>query len=91
MSVDKIKENRKEEIKQKKVEVFSTPTCPYCTKIKNWLENEGIKFVEYDVSQNKEKAKEMVQMSGRRGVPQTRIGEQVVIGFQPEKIKEALD
>lgn len=93
MSVDKIKEKKKEEIKkqQENVEVFSTPTCPYCTKLKQWLDNEGIPYEDYDVSSNKEKAKEMIKMSGRRGVPQTRVGDQVVVGFQPGKIKEFMD
>ena len=72
------------------VEVFTTPTCPYCTKIKKWLESEDIQYIEHDVSQNKEKAKKMMEMSGQRGVPQTKVGDEIIVGFQPGKIKEAL-
>jgi len=94
MSIDKIKEEKKEQIKKQKetkIEVFSTPTCPYCTKLKNWLDEQGIPYEDYDVSSNREKAKEMLQMSGRRGVPQTKVGDQMIIGFQPGKIKEVLE
>ena len=93
MSIDDIKEENKESLKkenEKNVEVFSTKTCPYCVKLKNWLDENGIDYVDYNVGENREKAKEMIEMSGQRGVPQTRIGDNVVIGFDPGKIKEAL-
>lgn len=73
------------------IEVYTTPTCPYCTKLKNWLEDEDIEFEEFDLSQNREKAQELIQKTGQRGVPQTLIKkddeEKAVIGFQPDKIK----
>ena len=73
------------------IEVYTTPTCPYCTKLKNWLEEENIDFEEFDLSKNKEKAQEIVKKTGQRGVPQTLIkedgGEKAVVGYQPDKIK----
>ncbi len=73
------------------IEVFTTPTCPYCTKIKQWLEENDYNYTEYNVAEDKEKAKEMIQKTGERGVPQTFIGDKTVIGFQPGKIQEAID
>ncbi len=91
MSIDEIKDKKKEEMKKKnQVEVFTTPTCPYCTKIKKWMDSEGIEYKEHNVAQDKKKAKEMMKMSGERGVPQTKVGEEIIVGFQPGKIKEAL-
>ncbi len=73
------------------IEVFTTPSCPYCVKLKRWLDEEGYEYREYDVSENREKAVEMIQMTGQRGVPQTIInGKKTVLGFQPEKIEEIL-
>jgi glutaredoxin-like YruB-family protein len=73
------------------IEVFSTPSCPYCTKLKNWLEEEGYEFQEYDVSENKEKAREMMERTGRKGVPQTFVGDKEIVGFQPDEIRKAIE
>ena len=70
------------------IEVYTTPTCPYCTKIKNWLDENGYDYEEHNVAENREKAKEMIQLTGRRGVPQTVVGDQAVMGYQPDKIQE---
>lgn len=73
------------------IQVFTTPTCPYCTKVKQWLEENGYDYEEYDVSENREKAREMIERTGQRGVPQTFIGDQEIIGFRPDKIQEAAE
>jgi len=73
------------------IEVFSTPSCPYCTKLKNWLEEEGYEFQEYDVSENKEKAGEMRERTSRKGVPQTFVGDKEIVGFQPDEIRKAIE
>ena len=77
------------------IEVYTTPTCPYCTKLKDWLENENINYEAIDLSQNKEKAQELIQKTGQRGVPQTLIKkdgtEEAVIGFNPEEIKKHVE
>lgn len=73
------------------IQVFTTPTCPYCDKLKSWLDEEGYDYESYDVSSNKEKAREMIEKTGQRGVPQTFIGDEAVVGFRPEKIEEIVD
>jgi Glutaredoxin and related proteins len=73
------------------IEVFSTPSCPYCHKLKDWLDEQGYEYTDYDVSSNREKARKMMERTGRKGVPQTFIGDKEVIGFQPDKIKEAVE
>ncbi|MBC5793345.1 MAG: glutaredoxin family protein [Nanohaloarchaea archaeon] len=75
----------------KEIEVFTTPACPYCTKIKKWLDENGYDYTEHNVAENKEKAQEMIQETGERGVPQTFIGKETVVGFQPGKIQEAIE
>lgn len=71
--------------------VYTTPTCPYCTKLKQWLDQEDIAYEEHDVASDQEKAEEMVQITGQRGVPQTVVdGETAIVGFRPEQIQEAL-
>lgn len=73
------------------IEVFTTSTCPYCTKIKEWLEENGYDYTEHDVGEDKEQAKKMIKKTGQRGVPQTFVGDEAIIGFQPNKLQEAIE
>jgi len=74
-----------------KVLIYSTPTCPWCTKVKEFLKNHNIEFEDFDVSEDKNRAEEMVKKSGQRGVPVIDIDGKIIIGFNEEKLKEALN
>lgn len=73
------------------IQVFTTPTCPYCTKVKQWLDDNGYDYEEHDVSEDKDKAREMIEKTGQRGVPQVFVDDEAIIGFQPEKIEQAIN
>ncbi|WP_414838135.1 glutaredoxin family protein [Candidatus Nanosalina sp. VS9-1] len=73
------------------IEVFATPTCPYCIKLKEWLDEKGYSYEEYNVGNDRDAAKRMIERTGQRGVPQTFIGDKEIIGFQPEKVEEAIE
>lgn len=74
----------------KTVKVYSTPTCPYCIRAKQFLKENNIVFDDIDVSLNQPAAEEMVQKSGQMGVPVLDINGQIIVGFDKEKIKQAL-
>jgi len=80
-----------EEKPQKRVTVYSTPTCTYCTQIKKYLDEKNVKYRDIDVSKNQKAAEEMVKRSGQQGVPQTDINGQIVIGFDRIKINKLLN
>lgn len=65
----------------KKVVIYSTPTCPYCKRAKEYLSRKGIPYTDIDVAQDKEKAKEMTQKSGQMSVPVIIIDDEIVVGF----------
>jgi len=73
------------------IEVFTTPTCPYCTKIKEWLGENGYDYTEHDVGEDKEQPKRMIKKTGKSGVPQTFVGDEAIVGFQPNKLQEAIE
>lgn len=75
---------------EKKVKVFSTPSCPWCTRAKDYLNENKIEFENIDVSNNYEAAREMVEKSGQSGVPQLWIDEEVVVGFNQPLIDQLL-
>ncbi|MCF8298004.1 MAG: hypothetical protein K9J13_10705 [Saprospiraceae bacterium] len=76
---------------QKRVTVYSTPTCSWCTTLKNYLKKYRIRFTDIDVSSDQRAADELVRRSGQRGVPQTDINGEIIVGFNKARINELLD
>jgi glutaredoxin-like YruB-family protein len=74
----------------KVVTVYSTPTCPFCIRLKQYLKDSGVIFTDVDVSVEHEKAQEMIKKSGQMGVPVLEADGKIVVGFDKEKIKEVL-
>ncbi len=76
------------------INIYSTPSCPYCKQLKKFLKENDIDFEEFNVAENREKAEEMVKKSGQRGVPVTILekdgDEEIVVGFDKEKLRDIL-
>lgn len=65
----------------RKVEIYTTPTCPYCLAAKRLLTKKGVAFTEIDVSRDPDLRIAMTNRAGgRRTVPQIFIGETHVGG-----------
>ena len=73
-----------------KVTVYSTPTCHFCHMAKDFFAEKGVLFEDFNVAQDLEKRKEMVDKSGQMGVPVIIIEDKVVVGFNKPKIMELL-
>jgi len=74
----------------KAVTVYTTNTCPYCTMVKNFLDQQNIPYKEVNVGEHPNMMMKLVQTTGQMGVPQTQIGDQWVIGFDPNRIIQTL-
>jgi len=74
-----------------KIRVFSTPTCPYCVTLKEFLKENNFDFEDIDVSQNQAALDEMIKKTGQTGVPVVEIDGQIIIGFDREKIVKLLN
>jgi len=70
--------------------IYTTPSCSYCTMAKNWFKENKIKYTEYNVARDTHKADEMVRKSGQMGVPVLEINGRVIVGFDKQKIEQAL-
>ncbi len=75
---------------QKKVTVYSTPTCSWCTTLKTHLKKNGIRYSDVDVSKDQNAAEAMRKRSGQQGVPQTDIGGEMIVGFDKNRINTLL-
>ncbi len=75
----------------RKVIIYSTPTCPYCKRAKDYLSRKGIAYTDINVAQDREKSKEMIQKSGQMGVPVIIIGDnEIVVGFNQSLLDKLL-
>jgi glutaredoxin 3 len=74
----------------KKIEIYSTESCHFCHMAKDWLTSKNISYVDYNVGADQERRKEMVEMTGQLGVPVIKIGNDVMIGFNQEKMAELI-
>jgi glutaredoxin-like YruB-family protein len=74
----------------KSVVIYSTPVCHFCHAAKEFFTENNVKYTEYDVAADAEKRQEMIEMTNQMGVPVIRIDDDVVIGFDEDKLKELL-
>jgi Glutaredoxin-like protein, YruB-family len=72
------------------VVVYSTTTCPWCTKAKEYLDSLKVAYESVNVSQDRAAAAEIVEKTRQRGVPVIKIGEQYIVGFDQAKIQSTL-
>ena len=73
-----------------KIRIFSTPSCPYCVTLKEYLKEKEFEYEDINVAEDKEAAKEMIEKSGQMGVPVSEIKGEIIIGFDKVKINKVL-
>ncbi|MCX6741778.1 MAG: glutaredoxin family protein [Candidatus Pacearchaeota archaeon] len=76
--------------KKDHIKVYGTSSCPWCIVAKNFFKEHGIEFKEIDVSKNQKAAEEMIEKSGQMGVPVIDINNNIIIGFDENKIRNLL-
>jgi glutaredoxin 3 len=72
------------------ITVYTTPTCPWCTKVKSYLGEKGVAYKEVDVAADAGAARQMVEITGQRSVPVIAKGSQFIVGFNQEEIERML-
>ncbi|MDP4143420.1 MAG: glutaredoxin family protein [Bacillota bacterium] len=73
------------------IKIYTTTTCPWCVKTKQYLASKGVSYSEINVSLDRGAAKEMVEKSGQMGVPVLDIDGSIVVGFDKDKIDQLLN
>ena len=74
----------------KNVTIYSTPTCHFCQMAKEFFAEKNIPYTNYDVSTDAAKREEMINLTGQLGVPVIVIGEDMMVGFDRDKIAAKL-
>ena len=65
-----------------RVEVYTTPSCPFCVRAKRLLDARGIPYDEIDVAHDPELRAQLIERTGRRTVPQIFIDGDPIGGFE---------
>ncbi|MGI6035483.1 MAG: glutaredoxin family protein [Limnochordia bacterium] len=75
----------------KKVMVYSTSTCPWCDRAKDYLRSKNIDFKELDVANDPQAMGEMIRLSNQMGVPVITVDEEVIVGFNRQRLEALLN
>jgi glutaredoxin 3 len=63
------------------VKMYTTAVCPYCVRAKQFLKSKGVESIEeVRVDMNPDERQKMMDLTGRRTVPQIFIGQTHVGG-----------
>ncbi len=71
--------------------MYSTPTCHFCVKAKEFFEDYNISYEVFNVQTDLVKRKEMMERSGQMGVPVIFVDDVMIKGFDEDQLKELLD
>ena len=75
---------------QKTVVIYSTPTCHFCQQAKEFFKEKGVEYTDHNVAEDMAMRQEMIEMTGQMGVPVIKIGDDVIIGFDKDKVASIL-
>jgi len=50
------------------ITLYTTPSCSFCRKAKDFFQKNHIRFTEYDIARDQRRADEMVRKSGQMGL-----------------------
>jgi glutaredoxin 3 len=73
-----------------KIKIYTTSTCPWCMKTKEFFKENHIKYDEANVGTNEEARNQMFEKSGQLGVPVIDVNGTIIVGFDKNALKKAL-
>lgn len=82
--------NAKDDNAMTEVLVYTTSTCPWCRRAKEYLAGKNLSFREVNVERDGEAAGAMIEATGQAAVPVIKIGGTWIVGFHPPTIDRAL-
>ncbi|AGK99332.1 glutaredoxin domain-containing protein [Clostridium pasteurianum] len=72
------------------IKIYSTPTCPWCKKTKEYLKSKSIDFIDVNVADDMKEREEMRSLSRQSGVPVINIDGNIVVGFNKGEIDKLI-
>jgi glutaredoxin-like YruB-family protein len=70
--------------------VYTTPTCPWCNKVKAYLNDKGVNYLEFNIATDSQAAQRIIEITGQRSVPVITKGDRYVVGFDPDRLESMI-
>ena len=72
------------------VKIYTTATCPYCKMAKKFLDDNGVKYQEFDIAKDKQAREEMKNKCNSLAVPTICFDRVVFVGFNEAELRKKL-
>jgi glutaredoxin 3 len=72
------------------VTIYSTPTCHFCHAAKDFFTANSVAFTDHNVAADLPRRQEMIQKSGQMGVPVIYVDDELIVGFDEDRLRELL-
>ncbi len=73
------------------VKVYSVPTCPWCRRTKQFLDDNKIPYQDLDVASDQAARDEMVTKTEQLAVPVVDIDGDILVGFDEKWLRQKLN
>lgn len=77
-------------MENKKIIIYSTPTCVYCRMAKDFLTDKNIPFTEYDLTRDVTMRDEVIKKTGQMAVPVIEVDGETMVGFDEARLSQML-
>ena len=75
---------------QPRIIVFTQQDCPPCSWVKEFLSRRGVEFEERSIDSSSSFARELTHKYRSQSTPTVVVGDQVLIGYDPERLIQLL-
>ncbi len=72
------------------VKIYTTPTCHWCQKAKEWLKKNKVSFQELDLTESDTYRDEVIEKTHQMAIPVFDIDGLMIIGFDEKRLEELL-
>lgn len=72
------------------IKIYSTPICPYCVMVKDYLKKHNVAFEDVNVAADEVAAEEMIEKSHQMGVPVIDVDGEIFVGFNKTQLERVL-
>lgn len=74
-----------------KIITYTLSWCPHCKALKDFLKSNKIEFEDIDMEANEDIAEDIIERTGQSGFPILEIDNEIIIGFDKDKIIKILE